>query len=87
MTDSPGAPLPDHAGVSSAELSALLEDWIDTQRWFAGKGRERGPIRIESRSPLGQVRGDADIEIVVIAVDVAGDVLSGALQLGGTHGP
>lgn len=82
MTEFPGAPLPDHPGVSSAELSALLESWIDSQRWFAGKGRERGPIRIESRSPLGQVRGDADIEIVVLAVDVAGDVQRYQLWVG-----
>jgi maltokinase len=70
-------PVPDDAALVS-----LLEQWLPTQRWFAGKNRERGPIRVESRTPVASVRGDARIEMAVLDVDVAGDTQRYQLWLG-----
>ena len=72
-TPKPGAPVV----PSTDELVALLADWLPEQRWFAGKGRTLGPIAVVSRIPLATVRGDAQVEHVLLSIEVgSGDAQS-----------
>lgn len=82
MTDPNGILPPAAPGVTSDQVSGLLQDWIDGQRWFAGKNRERGSVVVESRTPIATVRGDAVVEIVVFAVEVAGETQRYQLWIG-----
>ncbi|MTD16719.1 aminoglycoside phosphotransferase [Nakamurella sp. YIM 132087] len=52
-------------------MIGLLEHWLPEQRWFAGRGRERGPIRVVSRTPVAKVRGDAEVELVLLEIDIS----------------
>ncbi|CAO5172273.1 Maltokinase [Frankia sp. AiPs1] len=51
----------DHHG----ELTGLLTDWLPRQRWFAGKGRSGGRLRIHRDAALGGLR----LLVVEVAYD------------------
>jgi len=53
-------------GDHHAELTALLSDWLPRQRWFAGKGRPGGRLRIRQDIP---VAGPLRLLIVEVGYD------------------
>lgn len=67
---------------SNRDLADLLAVWLPSQRWFAGKGGELGPVTIAARSTVADNHDGARIEHIILEVATSTGIQHYQLFLG-----